>query len=181
MIFAFPSLPSIILWAMMPALFGFALAHRYGYDGFTLLAMLFFGLGGWYGEFIYLQIMLEDFKRSIRLEPSPQRAEKTRNIPDLNRNKYTFQTETVKIDARRHFAILVWRQYEFDKDQIDLTEEYWLRRKPRKWKGKDDEFRRMKRELDGIVFQKKDPARDNSSYIIRDDRLLRRLAEYGKV
>ena len=110
-------------------------------------------------------------------EPIEQRP---RTLLDMNRaDGYAMNVQAVKIDTRRHFAITQWRTYEYygrDAKKLDWTEGYWLKSKPRRWKGKNDEFRQMMHEIDGTVIEKADPERPNSGYILRDETMLHRMA-----
>ena len=101
------------------------------------------------------------------VKPAPQ---------NLNASEYNQTIAGIRFDARKNFCNIVLARLEHGYAKVDLTEKYWLIRKPRKWQGTPDEFTAMMREWEGDVFERKD-ARRNSPYIVRSIARLRDKAE----
>jgi len=133
----------------------------------------------------FLAQMYDDWKDNKSVPGKPvinETPTEKHGLLDMNTGKMinAFRVQAVKIDARKHFAITLWRQLEYhghDAAKLDLTEEYWLKVKPKKWKGKNEEFRQCMHDWDGVVFQKSDPTRSNSRYVLRDESELKRKAD----
>jgi len=183
-----PGLILLILCAAFGPLVGFALMEYFGLDISTGLTALFIDFGTWYILYAFVDLMIADWKSlnardGVRPSVAQSDAETRRHgLIDMNSGKMlnAFRVPAVKIDARKHFAITLWRQLEYhghDAAKLDLTEEYWLKVKPKKWKGKNEEFRQCMHDWDGVVFQKSDPTRSNSRYVLRDESELKRKAD----
>ena len=171
-------------WAILviPILTMFYLFHNYGqgldvwFVNLTLASVTTFrALYLLVANSLYQMYMtLDGGKRPAVNNPAP------RVIPNLNAQGYALTTQSVKIDARRNMAIRQWRTLEYynhDASKLNWTETYWLKEKPKRWKGKNEEFRACMHDWNGSVIQKKDPLRDNSEYVLRSEEELRRAAD----
>lgn len=150
---------------------------------FTLIAIDFLNglvISAWLAQ------MYDEYKKMSGDSPRPiEREERSpegwHGLRDLNTGKMVnaFTMPRVQIDARRDFAIQQLRklQYYGDSSKLNWTETYWLKEKPRRWKGKNEDFRVMMHDIDGLVIEKADPKRPNSGYILRDEITLHRMAQ----
>lgn len=187
--------PGLILYVLCAAAgpsAGYALANHYGggWDAklmeggiisLTGLVLSFF-LAHDYDEYKALE------SPSKRVEPEQPK----RTLLDMNKaDGFALTTQAVKIDVRRNFAITLIRMLDYnghDANKLDLTEDFWLGgwvdskdhskgKHPKRWKGKNKEFRDCMHDWDGAVFQKSDPTRSNSRYTLRDEMELKRKAD----
>ena len=180
-----PGLVLIVLLATFGPAAGFALKRYFGggFDAWWTMFVIDAGTG--YTIFMYVASLFEDYKR---IGEAPVQRPAYRNeplrIPDLS---YDQTVTAVHFDPRRLFAVTILRQYEHGFD-VKLTEAYWLKKTVtakgkaarKRWQGTPDEFRVMMHEWDGVIFERKDPTRENSPYIVRDVARLRSAAE-GKL
>jgi hypothetical protein len=161
----------LILCAIIPPVLGFFVVE-YFRDLFAYIFMIFVDVGGLYSIVMFVAWLFgkrEDEKEGDKVERSESARPVTRQ-PLQNMNAQT--VSHVRFDARKNFCNIVLARLEHGYAKIDLTEKYWLVRKPQKWQGTPEEFRQMMREWDGDVFERKD-GRKNSPYIIRSESRLR--------
>ncbi len=104
------------------------------------------------------------------------------NIPRVGEGGkvvYSQGVPSVKFDPQKSFFGIILQQYE-QGFNLDLTEGYWLdpikspsgKKSYRRWQGKNQEFRDLKKQWEGVVFGRENENK-NSRFIIRDVEKLR--------
>ncbi len=176
MFFQYPSLVVIVILATFPALLGFFLWVKFQ-DAMALITALWIYLTGGYGIVGYLAIMFADYERNREYDNTKPAPKINEPLHYKNMGEYPQAVPLVHFDARRNFANIVLARIEHGYAKVDLTETYWLVHKPRKWMGKDEEFRAMMHEWEGDVLERKNPNNPKSSYIVRNVMRLRAKAE----
>jgi len=173
----YPSLSFLILCVIIPPIVGLVIAESFR-DWLAYLSMAVIDLSGLYAITVYIAMMYADYIKNMdepqkNTEPAPRPVLQDVNTADLQYNQSTMR---VRFDARKNFCNIVLARMEHGYAKVDLTEKYWLVRKPQKWQGTPEEFRAMMPEWDGDVFERKD-GRKNSPYIIRNESRLRDKAQ----
>jgi len=166
----YPALTFLILFIIIPPVIGLAIAETFR-DWLAYLCMAVLDIGGLYATTIIFAWMFrkyenKDERDARQASPAPRPALQNMNL------QYNQNVVSVRFDARKNFANIVLARLEHGYAKVDLTEKYWLVRKPQKWQGTPDEFRAMMNEWNGDVFQRKNDNK-NSAYIIRSEIRLR--------
>lgn len=171
------NLPFLVICFFLPILTGWYIAVNVR-DILSNLAFAAFVVAGFWAETFYLAIMYNEYakRHDDNGKPRPLFEPKPRALANFNDDGMYQQTVTaVRYDAKKIFFSIVLGQLD-NKFTPILTEDWWLRTKPRKWRGTDNEFRAFLHSLDGGALRKKN-RRHNSPYIIRDADELRRIAQ----
>ena len=157
----------LILCTIIPPSIGFFVAEYYR-DLFSYIFMVFVDLSGLYSIVMFVAWLFK--KENDKEDDKPELVHPITRQSLQNMNAQT--VSGVRFDARKNFCNIVLARLEHGYAKVDLTEKYWLVRKPQKWQGTPEGFRQMMREWDGDVFERKD-GRKNSPYIIRSESRLR--------